>query len=272
MAKAATSRIFWRLPWLCGAHLLVRHELEAVDQLVAVGLVDWPWTEPRNRSTSAPVSPATGSPRSARRRAGGGSPARRAARRDRRCGPGRRSGAIEAEQHGDGGRLAGAVRTEVAEHLSRLDLQVQAVERHGVPVALGQPLGAHRGGHRGEATSETGGLKARISRVDPQVSTTEPDAGPNMVDGIRAGSGGDRSLGGVAMTDPYVVRCPACLAEPGERCTNRIRPLESVHWSRHRLARQRRSRQPVTASTQPAASAEALRPLATVRGGRGRSG
>ena len=53
------------------------------------------------------------------------------------------------------------------------------------------------------------------------------------------------------MTDPYVVRCPACLAEPGERCTNRIRPLESVHWSRHRLARQRRSRQPVTARPMP---------------------
>ncbi len=73
------------------------------------------------------------------------------------------------------------------------------------------------------------------------------------------------------MTDPYVVRCPACLAEPGERCTNRIRPLETVHWSRHRLARQRRSRQPVTATAQPVA-AEAPQLLAAVRGGRGRSG
>jgi len=42
------------------------------------------------------------------------------------------------------------------------------------------------------------------------------------------------------MIDPYAVSCPACLAEPGQRCTNRIRQLDAVHWSRHWLARQRR--------------------------------
>ncbi len=63
------------------------------------------------------------------------------------------------------------------------------------------------------------------------------------------------------MTDPYVVRCPVCLAEPGERCANHIRPLESVHWSRQRLARRRR------------AEHAGRRQLAdAVRGARGRSG
>jgi hypothetical protein len=42
------------------------------------------------------------------------------------------------------------------------------------------------------------------------------------------------------MTDPYAVSCPACLAEPGQRCSNHIRQLDSVHWSRHWLARQRK--------------------------------
>ena len=74
------------------------------------------------------------------------------------------------------------------------------------------------------------------------------------------------------MTDPYVVRCPACLAEPGERCTNRIRPLESVHWSRYRVARQRRSRPSVTARTRPGLAPEPPQLLTTARGGRGRSG
>jgi len=68
------------------------------------------------------------------------------------------------------------------------------------------------------------------------------------------------------MTDAYVVKCPNCLAEPGEQCTNHIRPLDKVHWSRHRLARQRRSRL-VTAG---AATAPPAGP--GVRGGRGRSG
>jgi len=69
------------------------------------------------------------------------------------------------------------------------------------------------------------------------------------------------------MTDPYVVKCPACLAEAGERCTNHIRPLDTVHWSRHRLARRQRSGRRMSPSNL------APRQLAsTVRGGRGRSG
>jgi hypothetical protein len=67
------------------------------------------------------------------------------------------------------------------------------------------------------------------------------------------------------MTDPYAVTCPACLAEPGRRCSNRIRELESVHWSRMRLARQRRAgRSPVRSERAPVGAAP--------RGGRARSG
>jgi hypothetical protein len=67
------------------------------------------------------------------------------------------------------------------------------------------------------------------------------------------------------MTDAYAVTCPNCLAEPGEHCTNHIRPLDKVHWSRQRVARQRRSR---LVSATAATATVAL----GVRGGRGRSG
>jgi hypothetical protein len=71
------------------------------------------------------------------------------------------------------------------------------------------------------------------------------------------------------MTDPYVVRCPACLAEPGEHCTNHLRQLESVHWSRHRLARHWHADH----ERPPRPRRSPSRQLATaVRGGRGRSG
>ena len=74
------------------------------------------------------------------------------------------------------------------------------------------------------------------------------------------------------MTDPYVVRCPACLAEPGERCTNRIRTLDSVHWARHRVARQRRALdgRKVPATSPSPSSTRELAPAG--RGARGRSG
>jgi hypothetical protein len=67
------------------------------------------------------------------------------------------------------------------------------------------------------------------------------------------------------MTDPYSVSCPICLAEPGQRCSNHIRQLESVHWSRHWVARQRKSNR---------GSSRRERPLAGTgpRGGRARSG
>ncbi len=73
------------------------------------------------------------------------------------------------------------------------------------------------------------------------------------------------------MTDPYVVRCPVCLAGPGERCTNRIRALDSVHRSRHRLARRQRSRPAVETSGRPR-SGEPPTLVGAGRGGRGRSG
>jgi hypothetical protein len=62
------------------------------------------------------------------------------------------------------------------------------------------------------------------------------------------------------MIDPYAVSCPACLAEPGQRCTNRIRQLDSVHWSRHWLARQRRHHR---------ATPERREPTPVAAGGRG---
>ena len=66
------------------------------------------------------------------------------------------------------------------------------------------------------------------------------------------------------MTDPYAVKCPACLAEPGERCSNHIRQLESVHWSRHWVARQRKS--------QRGLRNDEGRMAASARGSRSRSG
>ncbi len=67
------------------------------------------------------------------------------------------------------------------------------------------------------------------------------------------------------MTDPYAVTCPACLAAPGQRCSNRIRELDSVHRSRQRLARQRRSRHD---QSRP----DPMPVGAAPRGGRARSG
>jgi hypothetical protein len=67
------------------------------------------------------------------------------------------------------------------------------------------------------------------------------------------------------MTDPYAVSCPVCLAEPGQRCTNRIRQLDSVHWGRHWLARQRKSHRSQARHERALASAGP-------RGGRARSG
>jgi len=72
------------------------------------------------------------------------------------------------------------------------------------------------------------------------------------------------------MIDPYVVRCPVCLADPGERCTNRIRTLDSVHLGRHRQARRQRSR-PVDTSGRPRAG-EPPALAGAGRGARGRSG
>ena len=74
------------------------------------------------------------------------------------------------------------------------------------------------------------------------------------------------------MTDPYVVKCPACLAEPGERCTNRIRQLESVHWSRHRWPASAGPRAGVADQAGEHTEAHSHQLAATVRGGRGRSG
>jgi len=54
-----------------------------------------------------------------------------------------------AREQPQGGRLAGAVRPEIAEDLSRLDLKVEIAEGNPAAVGLGQPLGPHdrRFGH-----------------------------------------------------------------------------------------------------------------------------
>ena len=49
----------------------------------------------------------------------------------------------QPQEEGDGGRLPGAVRSEIAEHRAGLDLEVQVLERHGVPVPLGELLRPH---------------------------------------------------------------------------------------------------------------------------------
>ena len=85
LAKAATSRTFWRLPWLWARTFLSGVQLEAVDELVAVRRRRP--SRGRCRGTAAPrrrSATATGSPRSARRRGARGSPARHATRRGRR--------------------------------------------------------------------------------------------------------------------------------------------------------------------------------------------
>jgi hypothetical protein len=67
------------------------------------------------------------------------------------------------------------------------------------------------------------------------------------------------------MIDPYAVQCPACLAMPGQRCSNHIRHLDSVHWSRHWVARQRRDHRTWN-------HVDDQRVGAAGRGSRGRSG
>jgi len=47
---------------------------------------------------------------------------------------------VQAEQQPDGGRLAGAVGTQVPVHLPPLDREIERVERQRVAVALRQPL------------------------------------------------------------------------------------------------------------------------------------
>jgi hypothetical protein len=50
----------------------------------------------------------------------------------------------QPEQQPDGGRLAGPVGPEEAEHLARLDDQLQPVHGDRRPEPLGQPLGPDR--------------------------------------------------------------------------------------------------------------------------------
>ena len=53
-------------------------------------------------------------------------------------------GSDQSEQHAQGGRLAGAVGAEVAEHVARLDGEVDVVDRDDLTVGLHQPSRDHR--------------------------------------------------------------------------------------------------------------------------------
>jgi hypothetical protein len=66
-------------------------------------------------------------------------------------------GSGEAEQHVDGGRLAGAVRAEQRDHLARRDHQVEAGDRVDVPVALAE-AGEHDGRACGGPATRPGDL------------------------------------------------------------------------------------------------------------------
>ena len=125
-----------------GTDLLVRIEVEAGDQLVAVGLVDLPVNPPEQvqRLGTGQRGPEVGFP----------GDVGEAAVRLHRSGPAveaedlaaPRRGLRQAQQEADRRRLAGAVGAEVADHLARPDLEVEIVERHHVAEALGEAIGA----------------------------------------------------------------------------------------------------------------------------------
>jgi hypothetical protein len=129
-------------------HLLVRIELEARGQLVAVGCVS---------------SPAHAGEELERLGAGQRRPQVRLGGHERhppvrlnRVAPCidpvelRPSGARaeQAEQQPDRGRLARSVRAEVPVHLAGLDRQIEQIQRNRVAVPLRQPLGPDRDRHR----------------------------------------------------------------------------------------------------------------------------
>lgn len=79
-------------------------------------------------------------------------------------------GGHEVEKEADGGRLAGAIRAQQAEHFARMDVERERVERGDVAIALGEgagreerrrcALGRRRGGgHGGSVGSRSGGAR-----------------------------------------------------------------------------------------------------------------
>ncbi len=88
--------------------------------------------------------------------------------------PGRRPDQVQ--QHADGGRLAGAVGAEEAEHLARPDLQVEVDDAAAAPpaVALGQPLGddGRRGGAAAHPDSSPSSSATRALNQSSVAGTT----------------------------------------------------------------------------------------------------
>ena len=122
-----------------GAALLGRVELEALDQLLAAGRVEAAAqaAEQVDRLAAGEVGPqvdVAGHVGEPAVELDGVGP-RVAAQQADLAGV----GAQEAEQDADGGRLAGAVGTEEAVHLARLDGQVEPVERAHVAEGLDEP-------------------------------------------------------------------------------------------------------------------------------------
>jgi hypothetical protein len=75
-----------------------------------------------------------------------------------------RVGSRQPQHHVDGRGLPGTVRAEERDHLTRLDGEVQAVDRGDRAEALGHPAQRDRGGRGGAARTGDGGAVARRRR------------------------------------------------------------------------------------------------------------
>ena len=120
-----------------GARLLVRVEFEALDQLVASARVDAVAAQPGQKvdglqagqvGPQCHIAGDVGDPAVQRHRV---APRIAAEQSD-----GAAVGAQQAEQHADGGGLAGAVRSEKPGDVTGRDGQIEAVERLGPPERL----------------------------------------------------------------------------------------------------------------------------------------
>ncbi len=76
-------------------------------------------------------------------------------------------GADQAQHHSQRGRLAGAVRAEVAEDVAALDRQVDVVDRDDAPIALGEAADLDRRGVAHPAQSPRAAALATGGRTEP---------------------------------------------------------------------------------------------------------
>jgi hypothetical protein len=126
------------------SHLLARVQLEALDEPIAVGGVGAAM-QPGQELERLPARqrrPQERLPGDVREPPVRGDRLRPGVDAEQLGPAGRR--AVEPEQESDRGRLAGAVRPEVAVYLALLDDQIELVERDRLAVALGEALGVYR--------------------------------------------------------------------------------------------------------------------------------